>query len=424
MKFRMGRVRMKLAIAVAALLVGLGAAEAGMRVYCRAKGAPYDGARTREVLESNRRAASGVLIPGGPRSGKDQFFLHPYYGWETKQDQAQLNELLALESAGIPDEDYVILVIGGSVAGLFTNPQVGGADRLAEEVAADSRFAAGKVRVFGQGRGAFKQPQQLYVLAWLFALGVHPDAVIDLDGFNELAIANQNLAYDVHPLFPSFTGWGPRLRSSLALASPEGVARVEQQRRTALLVAERGLALRCSWSAILGRWTLARSNAALAAWRAGSDELLASQWKSVDGARADVLGPAFAGGEDQALELAIRAWRESSLDIEALCRRRGIAYLHALQPTLLDAGSKPLTEQELATGNAIAAWRTAITRGYPRLREEGALLRARGFPFLDASMVFAGVGETLYYDPCHFNRAGNEILARTLARGFLELVER
>ena len=119
------------------------------------------------------------------------------------------------------------------------------------------------------------------------------------------------------------------------------------------------------------------------------------------------------------LELTVRCWRETTQDLEAVCRRRGIAYLHVLQPTLHDLGSKPITDAERKDGKAIAEWRAAVRQGYPLLRAEGAALAERGFPFCDASMIFAEVEDTLYYDACHFNRAGNELLAQAIAAAFL-----
>ena len=34
-------------------------------------------------------------------------------------------------------------------------------------------------------------------------------------------------------------------------------------------------------------------------------------------------------------------------------------------------------------------------------------------------MIFAEVEDTLYYDACHFNRAGIELLAQAIAAAFL-----
>ncbi len=132
-----------------------------------------------------------------------------------------------------------------------------------------------------------------------------------------------------------------------------------------------------------------------------------------------LLGPRFEGEGPEAIELAVELWREASQDIAALCARRGIAYLHVLQPTLHDPGAKRVSEDEIRTGGAAFEWIQGVRQGYPRLRAAGEALRAQGFPFWDASRLFAEVEETLYYDACHFNRKGNQILAMAVADAFL-----
>jgi hypothetical protein len=97
-------------------------------------------------------------------------------------------------------------------------------------------------------------------------------------------------------------------------------------------------------------------------------------------------------------------------------------YLHVLQPTLYDEGSKVLTRDEIAKSKTVREWSEGARIGYPRLRAAGPELTARGIDFYDASLVFADVGETLYYDACHFNARGNEILAEAVAARMLDAI--
>jgi len=411
--------RKKLLVLLASLLLAPLAGEAAARLVLRLRGEPYDAAVARQRFESALEAVEGDLLPGGQERNrqKNPLFLHPFFGWEAKPNHALLVDDVRAFAAGVPEEQYTIVVLGGSVAGLFVEPEVGASDVLAADLEADPRFAGRTVRVLSHGRGAFKEPQQLFVLTWLFALGIEPDAVINIDGFNELAVSNQNLTYDAHPLFPAYPQWGPRLRANLVNADPEVFDAVSEERVRVRAIAETALARGYAQSAILGRWALGRLERTQLAWQEAQKALLQTTRGSE--LSQEALGPPFEGGEEEVLDLAIRCWRETSRDLEALCRRRGIHYLHVLQPTLHDPGSKPVTDEEQKNGKAIPEWRSAVRHGYPRLREEGAALAAQGFPFLDASRIFADVGETLYYDPCHFNRRGNELLAHAVAAAFL-----
>ena len=175
-----------------------------------------------------------------------------------------------------------------------------------------------------------------------------------------------------------------------------------------------------SRSAVLSTVGLARLEKRRSAWDAARAEL-----------RRALVARTEEGGErglphdpdpDAVMATVVGGWSRASRALRALCDANGTTYLHVLQPTLLDFGSKPLTEEE--EGHAVPSEDTraaaeGVRLGYPLLRAEGARLAAGGFPFVDASMAFEGVEETLYYDFCHFGNAGNELLAELVARELL-----
>jgi len=121
-------------------------------------------------------------------------------------------------------------------------------------------------------------------------------------------------------------------------------------------------------------------------------------------------GPVYAGSQDDALELGVRIWGECSKALHQLCEPRSIAYLHVLQPALHDEGSKPMSAGEIAIEDPNPEWTRAAREGYPLLRAAGRKLSEAGVHFVDATRVFDGIEETLYQDPCHFSKRGNEIL--------------
>ena len=50
------------------------------------------------------------------------------------------------------------------------------------------------------------------------------------------------------------------------------------------------------------------------------------------------------------VKACVKSWKESSRALADLCRARGITYEQFLQPTMVDEGSKPLTELEKKKG--------------------------------------------------------------------------
>jgi len=145
---------------------------------------------------------------------------------------------------------------------------------------------------------------------------------------------------------------------------------------------------------------------------------------TVDKARDfSLLGPPYDHEFKAVMETAMDAWELSSISIQGICDAHGIPYLHVLQPTLHDVGSKPLTPQEVETGGAHPEWIDAAAWCYPKLRERGRQLAERGIAFSDCSMLFEHVTQTLYYDACHFSVAGQEMFADRIAHDLLELLD-
>jgi hypothetical protein len=116
---------------------------------------------------------------------------------------------------------------------------------------------------------------------------------------------------------------------------------------------------------------------------------------------------------------AVDVWQEASLLAAALCRARGIRYVHALQPALA-TGSKTPTDEERQRGLARESRSRSVAEGFALLRERGEALRAGGVEFHDLTEIYSGVAEAIYVDACHVNERGNQILADELVRALLE----
>ncbi|MGV2341076.1 MAG UNVERIFIED_CONTAM: hypothetical protein LVR18_46170 [Planctomycetaceae bacterium] len=87
--------------------------------------------------------------------------------------------------------------------------------------------------------------------------------------------------------------------------------------------------------------------------------------------------------------------------------------------------SKPFTEYELERrGQAAARDRRRVTAAaYAELRAAGAKAEEPGLSFSDQTGLFREVTDTLYVDPwCHFNRLGNELLAKAVAGELAKVV--
>ena len=312
-----------------------------------------------------------------------------------------------------PSDDRIVAAIfGGSVANVLGNI---GQKTLVEELGRAERFAGKEIVVVNLGQGGYKQPQQLISLNYFLSLGAHFDVVINLDGFNDIALAPAALVNrGIFPFFPqSWYFLVQDLDADQRRAIGElTYLRTRTRERAAAFSAS---PLRFSPTATL-LWRIADRRLArtLVAAERALDEAEGGSTTSYQ-----TRGPdrEYSSPEELATELA-GVWQRSSLQMHALCTTLGIEYHHFLQPNQYVPSSKPLSDEERRDAyDENHRYAAGAMAGYPLLSARGAELRERGIHFHDLTRVFADVSETIYVDTCcHINWLGNRILASRIAR--------
>ncbi len=385
------------------------------------RGTSYDGEQSAQrVSDFVARLAGLSFVPqdSAQEPSESSISLHPYEGYQAPRMWRRLDNSQAYFNGRAGRKNFDILLMGGSVAAGFGNWT---AKTLAPLLEADPRLAGRTVVVHNRACPGHKQPQLATDLEWAFSLGLEPDAVLLIDGFNELAVAANNAECGVHPLFPAW------LQMQTALTTPlndpaqlEVVADIFALRRSAEQLAERARRWNLMYSAVLGSF-VEREFECISA----RSSLLLVQFEKLSAQQAAerplfIRGPSFVNDPANIQRLSLRAWMEGSRSMQASCRARKVQFIHVLQPAARDIGSKPLTESEERLSLEPALWKTVIENGYPLLREAGAKLALEGINFHDASRVFAEHPEEIYLDTCHFEGVGSTILAAFVARAMLE----
>ena len=350
--------------------------------------------------------------------------LHPYLGFVSRLRSGTEGERFTwLQGDGLADrsspvyrdEPFVLGLTGGSVAAQVAST---GMERLLRRLDEAKRLQGQEVHVLVFANAGFKQPQQHLALAYLLDLGVRFDAVLNLDGFNEVAMhqaANERQGVSVAwPL-----DWASR-RTLLEEDGRGGQLRYLETRRR-LLAKE---ALEGSWfeSTWLGRLLWLAEDQRLQAEHAEARTQLEASTAPSPGRAREWTGPAWATQSPDALAQDLVAlWMRSSRNMRAACEAAGAVYVHALQPNQHLEGSKPLTpaEEDLVVA-ASEGLRREVLRSYPLLQQAGGVLQGEGEHFFDLTGMFAEWGETLYEDSCcHLNRLGRLLLAEALAGALL-----
>jgi len=363
--------RVPLALAVIALvLVGL---EVGARVF----GSPWDGARSRERASVHFEELSGPWagpgsVSAAPADGKSAI-LHPFTGWQTAEVQERVAGDLGTSSV------YDVYLLGGSGA-----------------VALASALAGRGIEVHPYGIDGFKQPQSERLLAYLLSSGHRPDAVIEFDGFDEAALGWKNALAGISPLYPAAETWGKLTEGLRFDWQMVGLLHeLDETRSGARTAFGRHLDLQLWRSAFLDQvgWRI------LDAWLSRIEETGSAirSYAATRGLEAELAGPRASTEPAEVGRMIVSSWEEASFDMHAMCERRGIAYLHVLEPAGPGAG-------------------TGVERVHPRLREAGRRLAERGIAFLDGADVLDDHPDVLFDASGRIGDLGLQILAESAAR--------
>jgi len=422
------RVGARLAISV--LVFCVCAELAGLMVYY---------VETGSAFYTHRRTYQELLpAPGNRRLVTEA--LHPYFGpTHTPGTAFDIPEALRVDSSApsrlrtnnfgfVSSHDYpfvkargsqfVIGMFGGSVGLWFC--QVG-AHRLLEDLMKHPFFRNREVVPLCFSHEGYKQPQQALVLAYFLSIGQPFDLVVNIDGFNDVALANLNQERGLDISMPSAQHLDPLVnlvnQSTLTPEKLESLATISRDRQQLADLGERIRANRIAAINVvldrlyrrrvagyvneLGRFSNLPSNP--------SDSSLIQVTPTVktrDAARV------FTEMADQ--------WARSSLLMHEMLAARGWAYFHFLQPNQYYT-TRRFSEDEAAVALTEASpYKGSVEKGYPALVEAQSRLLKAGVRFFDATHVFDRQAEPVYMDNCcHYTLLGNQVLADFIAASIL-----
>jgi hypothetical protein len=336
----------------------------------------------------------------------DTLFPHPYLGFvHHRNPPCGLPDINNIGLFGPaypstrPDDRFLVLLTGGSVAAQFAQGVDGGPSYL--ERFLNERYVSptGKpFLVLNGGDGAWKQPQQA-ILFLLYADAVH--AVVTLDGFNEHYMLEASTRFE----YPA---------NNFHLVNPLASQRLGD-------VVFRWTAARIR-SAAASSAVLSRSQAAYAtvsAIEAFAERRAASRPRPQTTIETIFALPTeWTPGQRKAW--AIGQYQKYLSSITAVAKQFGVLSAHFIQPA--PAVGKPLTDDERRVVGDLA---------YGPLYSEMAAaligLTDRGTPTFSLLEIFAGDTRTLYGDPVHLLRekggrsAGYERMADRMATALGEL---
>ena len=372
-----------------------------------------------------RTVADGDAGPDLLGSGFDypDEIVHPYLGWVRKPHPRRPGAPadLPVNDFGFSDRGaplrtrgpgrVVIGILGGSVAEQFAASATG---TLIDELQQSPFFTGKDVAIVRLALPGYKQPQQLLAVNYLLVLGGQFDILINIDGYNEIALpAVENIPNHVYAAYPR--SWHLRVTEAGSLEVMRSIGRIahlkDQARSWAALVRARPW---CYSPTLNLAWRLYHSNMRLALY---GEYAILNKLQSGEEAAAATGPPQNFSSDAEAYEHCAAIWMRSSLQLHQLCAANDIRYFHFLQPNQYFPGTKVIEGQKkmepLRSGDA---GRIPVEKGYPLLVREGRSLSDRGVSFTDLTLLFADHPGQMYSDPCcHLNARGNELMAQKIA---------
>ncbi|MEM9778161.1 MAG: hypothetical protein AAF902_26530 [Chloroflexota bacterium] len=315
---------------------------------------------------------------------------------------------------------FIIGVFGGSVSTRLTL-QVD--KNLAEFLKEDPYFQNKEIVLLSFGNGGYKQPQQLQILSYFLSIGQEFDMVINIDGFNEIALSNINAQRNIDPSMPNAQRIIPLLNlineEALSFEFLTALAEVERHNQQVL-----DLQIRKRNATFAFQWAILNSLESRSMQKFQMAQFEFDKLGSLESDQVLVNIQPFQNdqGENELLQKITENWANSSILMLNMLEAQNIPYYHFLQPNQYHATNRVFSEDELEIAiNDDSPYKNSIEIGYPYLLEADERLLTANINYYDASALFDSEEKIVYLDSCcHYNQRGNIILARFIAESIID----
>ena len=319
------------------------------------------------------------------------------------------------------NREFIVGIFGGSVGVFFC---LAGVDRLVADLQQHEFFRDRTIVPLCMAHEGYKQPQQLIVLAYFLSIGQTFDLVINIDGFNEVALSSLNNQQGLDISMPSASHLLPLItlidRSTLTpdkLQSLAAIARYKQRLNWAAGVPRRNRL--ASVGVLLGRYRAMVASSYDEETRRFADLQPAPSSHSL----VSAIPPTEQRIGAMVFADVARNWAQASVLMRDLLAARGTPYVHVLQPNQYRTSRAFSPEEARIALSAASPFRGGVEQGYPALVAEAA---SRGMTrdewFLDATHIFDAEAAPVYIDNCcHYTRLGYRLLADAIANRVIGL---
>jgi hypothetical protein len=359
--------------------------------------------------------------------------LHPYFGPTHRPgipfdlppalQTTQAGPLVSTNNFGFPslydypflktsNRQFIVGIFGGSVGAYFCRIA---APRFEADLRQNAFFKDRDIVTLCFSHEGYKQPQQLLVLAYFLSIGQTFDMVVNIDGFNEVALGDINDTYGWDVSMPSHEHLDPLINllneATLTPAKLDALYRITHDKEQLNAIADRS-----------NRTPFASVEFVLRHYYEYVQRRYREELVKFDGLPSNPPAAALVhvtpkvrprSGDAVFADIAAN-WQMASAAMRQLLGARNVPYVHVLQPNQYYSTRVFSDAEKKVAFNDASPFKAGAQAGYPHLEtvlEPGAL---------NAVHIFDAERTAVYLDDCcHYTIAGNRLLADFIARAAL-----
>lgn len=363
--------------------------------------------------------------------------IHPYFGFVQKpgpdfRPGFKVNNYGFISPYDYPykktnPNQFIIGIFGGSVASNFSIFEIKN-KIVAKYLKQLPQLKDKEFIILSFATGGYKQPQQLLILNYFLAMGQELDMVINIDGFNEVALASLNNRENIDLAMPSVQHMMPLTslaNNSLSSKSLRLLLKIQENKSH---IQDTLDTLKSCQLATCNTLTSMHLQNLVNNYRKDALRFEKEQQKKSSKGGGSIIyvnknpteledGPAF--------EQMATNWAKSSIFMKKVLSNNNVLYFQFLQPNQYYATRRVFNEEEKKIAfSTETPYAKAVKLGYPALFTKFRNLQKNQVNIFDAVNIFDGTKEMVYVDNCcHYNDKGEEIFANYVGRSIVQVLQ-
>ena len=374
----------------------------------------------------------GVRLGDSADSVIERF--HPFFGYIQRsgpdfQPGFKMNNYGFLSTYDYPflkknKNQVIVAIFGGSVASNLSVFEVKN-KVITNKLKELPQFKDKEFIILSFATGGYKQPQQLIILNYFLSLGQKFDIIINVDGFNEVALSSLNNRNNLDVTMPSFQHISPLVNFASHSLTPRAIETMNRIRANKeKLNGEIMNLFTCKFASF---YTIQSfyiqsliNNYRQDVIKFERDIKTNTKGKSI--VQLNVVPEPLADGV--VFDKIAQHWVRSSVLMKRVSEASQIPYFHFLQPNQYYQTKRVFSEAEKKVAfNKETPYADAVKLGYPKLLENVKKLQSNGVQFFSAINILDDIKEPIYIDSCcHYYDLGLKALGNYVGDSLVKVL--